>query len=127
MNPAFNATAPWPAGGHQRTAAIRALPAPAAKAVRQLSPEMHVAVEPAGVPAAGAIEPAARPLPVVRGAEEATATDRMPQAQSDVLAVVAHELRNCSTYHAPGAAGPGSNASRSTCARWWRRPWMPAG
>ena len=95
MSATFNATRPWPEGGHQRTAAIRALPPSAAKTARNLSPEMHVDAEPTGLPAAGAIEPAAWPLPALRAmAEEETAADGMLQAQSDILAVVAHELRN---------------------------------
>ncbi len=95
MNPAFN-TMPPPQGGHQRSAAIRALPPSAAVRARRLAPEMNVrGVAPEAPAPARNIDPHLWPMPAAASAAEGPNTpDRMQQAQADILAVVAHELRN---------------------------------
>jgi signal transduction histidine kinase len=95
VNPAFSTTMPLPKGGrHRRRAALRALPPPAGVMARLLAPEVHATPAPLGMPA-WTFEAAWQPKPVAPPAAEVPDTaDRMLPAQADLLAVVAHELRN---------------------------------
>lgn len=95
MNPASSTTMPLPKGGrHRRSAALRALPPSAAVMARLLAPDVHATPAPLGMPAR-IFETAWQAKPVAPPAADMPhATDRMLPAQADILAVVAHELRN---------------------------------
>lgn len=95
MNPASSTTMPLPKGGrHQRSAALRALPPSAAVMARLLAPDVHATPAPLRTPAR-IFEAAWQAKPVAPpAADMPDATDRILPAQADILAVVAHELRN---------------------------------